>query len=237
MIPLLAPASPFPPVETALDDPNGLLAAGGGLGVARLVDAYSRGIYPWFNAGDPVLWWSPDPRMVLPVRDIVISRSLRKRLRKSDYQVTADRAFAAVLDGCAAPRTDDRGTWIVPSMRRAYIRLFEAGFAHSIEVWMDEELVGGLYGVAIGRMFFGESMFSRRTDASKIALARLAAQMDRWGMPLIDCQMSTAHLASLGARDVPRREFTRLIAPLVREPGIQGTWGHEISDRRLQIDD
>lgn len=224
MIPLLGPSDPFPPVENALDEPNGLLAAGGGLTLERLVAAYARGIFPWFNAGDPVLWWSPDPRMVLFVREIAISRSLRKRLRKRDYRVTADQAFGAVLSSCAAPRADDLGTWIVPSMRRAYLRLFEAGIAHSVEVWMDEQLVGGLYGVALGRMFFGESMFSRRTDASKIALAYAAAQLDRWGFPLIDCQMSTSHLASLGARDLARQEFTRRIEPLVRQPSMPGPW-------------
>lgn len=224
MIPFLRPSDPFPPIEEALDEPNGLLAAGGGLSVARLVAAYARGIFPWFNAGDPVLWWSPDPRMVLFVRELAVSRSLRKRLRKADYRVTTDTAFREVLKACAAPRAGDRGTWIVPSMKRAYERLFAAGVAHSFEVWMDEALVGGLYGVALGRVFFGESMFSRRTDASKIALVYAAAQLDRWKFPLIDCQMSTAHLASLGARDLPRQEFTRAIAPLVREPSIPGPW-------------
>lgn len=227
MIPLLGSADPFPPVESALDDPNGLLAAGGGLGVERLVAAYSRGIFPWFNAGDPVLWWTPDPRMVLFVREMKIARSLRKRLRKRDYTVTADRAFKDVLGGCAAPRSGDRGTWIVASMRRAYVQLFAAGFAHSVEVWHDDALVGGLYGVAIGRMFFGESMFSRQTDASKIALAYAAAQLDRWGFVLIDCQMSTAHLASLGARDIPRHEFTRAIEPLVQETPVPAPWAFD----------
>lgn len=238
MIPLLGPSDPFPPVENALDEPNGLLAAGGSLSVERLVSAYARGIFPWFNAGDPVLWWSPDPRMVLFTGDMIISRSLRKRLRKRDYQVTADRAFAAVMQGCAARRADDEGTWIVPAMQRAYLRLFEAGIAHSIEVWMEGQLAGGLYGVAIGHMFFGESMFSRRSDASKIALAYTAAQLHRWGFPLIDCQMSTAHLASLGAHDLPRQEFTRMIAPLVRQPAPAKPWTmEELPILGLQIAD
>ncbi len=224
MIPVLGPSDAFPPVEHALVDPDGLLAAGGGLSVERLVDAYAHGIFPWFNAGDPVLWWSPDPRMVLFERDLHISRSLERRLRKRDYRVTMDRSFGQVMRGCAAPRPHERGTWIVPAMMRAYERLHEAGVAHSIEVWIDEELAGGLYGVALGRMFFGESMFTRRTDASKIALVHLLTQLARWEFPLMDCQMSTSHLASLGARDIPRHEFTRIIAPLVVKPSVPGPW-------------
>lgn len=243
MIPLLGPSDPFPPIERALTDPNGLLAAGGTLTIPRLVDAYQRGIFPWFSAGDPVLWWSPDPRMVLFVDELRVSRSLAKRLRRGGYEVTADRAFSAVLRACAAPRpqmartartpqmtqraqtsTADAGTWLVPQMMRAYERLHEAGVAHSIEVWMDGELAGGLYGVALGRMFFGESMFTRRTDASKIALVRLAGQLAQWGFPMVDCQMSTEHLASLGARDIPRRTFARLIAPLVAFEGVSAPW-------------
>lgn len=224
MIPLLGPADPFPPLDHALTDPNGLLAAGATLAVPRLVDAYRRGIFPWFSAGDPVLWWSPDPRMVLFVDEFRVSRSLAKRMRRGGFEVTADRAFADVLRACAAPRGSDPGTWLVPQMMRAYERLHQAGLAHSIEVWMDGELAGGLYGVALGRMFFGESMFTRRTDASKIALASLAAQLARWDFPLIDCQMSTAHLASLGAREIPRRTFARLIAPLVAREDVPAPW-------------
>jgi leucyl/phenylalanyl-tRNA--protein transferase len=224
MIPLLGPTDPFPPIERALDDPNGLLAAGGGLSVPRLVAAYARGIFPWFSAGDPVLWWCPDPRMVLAVNDIHISRSLRRRLRKADYEVTADRAFSDVLRACAAPRDDEPGTWLVPSMMRAYERLHHLGLAHSIEVWMEGTLVGGLYGVSLGRMFFGESMFTRRTDASKIALVHLAAQLEQWGFPLIDCQMRTSHLVSMGATEMSRRQFTKLVDRLVQEPGAQGIW-------------
>ena len=224
MIPLLGPFDPFPPTDRALDEPNGLLAAGGGLSSARLLDAYSRGIFPWFSDGDPVLWWSPDPRMVLETGDMHLSRSLRRRLRKRDYQVTMDRAFHEVLRHCASPREDQAGTWLLPPMIRAYARLHDSGYAHSVEVWMGDEIAGGLYGVAVGRMFFGESMFSRRSDGSKIALAHLVAQLSRWSFPVIDCQMRTSHLASLGAFDMPRRQFQRLIDRLVKEPAPRGAW-------------
>jgi leucyl/phenylalanyl-tRNA--protein transferase len=224
MIPLLGPTDPFPAVDRALADPNGLLAAGGGLGVARLVDAYSKGIFPWFSEGDPVLWWSPDPRMVLETRAMHISRSLERRLRKPDYQVTLDQAFGDVLQECAAPRSDQPGTWLVPQMIRAYQRLHNVGLAHSVEVWIGSELAGGLYGVGIGRMFFGESMFSRQSDGSKIALAYLNAQLARWRFPLIDCQMETAHLASLGARAIPRRQFVDAVTQLVKEAAPVGPW-------------
>ena len=218
MIPFLGPTDPFPPVEQALTHPDGLLAAGGTLTMKRLVDAYSRGIFPWFNDGDPVLWWSPDPRTVLVPSRMHISHSLKKRLKKNRFIITIDAAFARVLDGCAAPREEDSGTWLTGQMRRAYTSLHIAGLAHSIEVWMDGELAGGVYGVAIGRMFFGESMFSRRTDASKIAMARLAAQLNRWQFPLIDCQLETDHLMSLGAEPMPRTEFVRDVQRLVQQP-------------------
>jgi leucyl/phenylalanyl-tRNA--protein transferase len=219
MIPLLGPTDALPRVDRALDEPNGLLAAGGGLGVARLIEAYSHGIFPWFGEGDPVLWWCPDPRMVLESGQMRISRSLNRRLRKRDFTVTMDRAFAQVLEGCAAPRGDQPGTWLMPQMMRAYQRLHEHGLAHSVEVWMGGALAGGLYGVALGRMFFGESMFSRQTDGSKIALAYLSAQLARWQLPLIDCQMQTTHLVSLGAREMPRREFVKRVESLVKDTG------------------
>ncbi len=217
MIPFLGPTDPFPPVEQALEHPDGLLAAGGTLSMKRLVDAYSRGIFPWFNDGDPVLWWSPDPRAVLVPSRLHVSHSLRKKLKKDAFHVTIDAAYSRVLDGCAAPRADDSGTWLTAQMRRAYTSLHVAGLAHSIEVWMDGELAGGIYGVAIGRMFFGESMFSRRTDASKIAMARLAAQLDRWDFPMIDCQLETEHLLSLGAEGIPRRQFVHDVERLVTQ--------------------
>jgi leucyl/phenylalanyl-tRNA--protein transferase len=224
MIPLLGPGDEFPPVDAALDDPNGLLAAGGGLSVSRLIDAYARGIFPWFNEGDPVLWWCPDPRMVLPTGAVHISRSLRRRLRRGDYEVSMDRAFGDVLGACAEPRRETTGTWLVPAMKRAYQRLHEAGAAHSVEIWMGGELAGGLYGVALGRMFFGESMFTRRTDASKMAIALLAAQLARWEFPMIDCQMRTEHLASLGAIEIPRVDFVHRVSELVRMSSIRAPW-------------
>lgn len=224
MIARLGPADPFPPVDRALAEPNGLLAVGATLSVPRLLDAYTRGIFPWFSEGDPILWWCPDPRMVLPTGSVHVSRSLARRLRRADYRATLDRAFPDVLRMCAAPRRDDNGTWLLPSMIRAYERLHDAGVAHSIEIWMDGELAGGLYGVALGRMFYGESMFSRRTDASKMAVVLLTRQLARWDFPLLDCQMHTGHLASLGAVDMPRRDFVAAIAPLVARPPVPAPW-------------
>src|SRR3954451_24924801 len=193
MIPWLRGDTPFPPVSKALRSPNGLLCAGGELTPKRLVEAYSHGIFSWFSEGDPILWWSPDPRMVLFPPELHVAKSLSRRMKKPDYRVTADAAFGDVIRGCAAPREDEPGTWINRRMITAYERLHDAGFAHSIETWMDGELAGGLYGVAIGRAFFGESMFARRTDASKIALVYLVRQLARWGFGLIDCQMKTEH--------------------------------------------
>jgi len=214
----------FPPVETALADPNGLLAMGGDLSLARLLDAYRHGIFPWFNAGEPILWWCPDPRMVLAPDEVRITRSLAKRLRHGDFELRVDTAFVDVMRGCAAPRGDDGGTWISPVMVAAYSRLFEAGYAHSVETWRDGQLVGGLYGVAIGRMFYGESMFSRETDASKVALVRLAQQLQRWEFGLIDCQMETPHLARMGGRTMPRAAFTARLTELVNLPHRSGPW-------------
>ena len=224
MIPLLGRTDPFPPVDDALDEPNGLLAAGGGLGVHRLIEAYARGIFPWFSDGDPVLWWCPDPRMVLATDAVHVSRSLERRLKKGGFEITFDRAFSRVLAECAAPRRHESGTWLVPAMRKAYERLFDAGAAHSIEVWIDGALAGGLYGVSLGRMFFGESMFTRQTDGSKIAIVVLARHLRAWGVPLIDCQMRTEHLATMGAREVPRRWFVATVADLVRQPPPATPW-------------
>ncbi len=217
-------ASYFPPVETALADPNGLLAMGGDLSPARLLDAYRHGIFPWFNPGEPILWWSPDPRMVLVPGEVRVTRSLAKRLRNAGFELRVDSAFAEVMRACGAPREGAAGTWISPAMIAAYTRLFDAGYAHSIETWRNGRLVGGLYGVAIGRMFYGESMFSREPDASKVALVRLARQLQQWGFGLIDCQMETAHLASMGARALPRAEFTARLAELVNLPHLSGPW-------------
>lgn len=223
-IPWLEPADPFPPLDRALTEPNGLLAAGRSLSVATLVEAYGRGIFPWFNDGEPVLWWSPDPRMVLFPVELHVSRSLQRRLRNGEYAITADTAFRRVLEGCAAPRDAHGGTWISGRMIAAYERLHLAGFAHSVEAWADGELAGGLYGVAIGRVFFGESMFARRTDASKVAFVHLVRQLEAWGFGLIDCQMRTEHLARFGAREIPRAEFQRRVAALVEQPPVLGPW-------------
>lgn len=224
MIPWLGPLDPFPPVTTALRDPNGLLAAGADLSPARLLDAYARGIFPWAGDAEPLLWWSPDPRMVLWLPELHVSRSLGRVLRSGRYRVTLDTAFAEVMAGCAAPRPDQDGTWITPWMAEAYGRLAALGHAHSVEVWAGGELAGGLYGVALGCMFFGESMFSRHADASKVALATLVRQLGRWGFELVDCQMSTAHLASLGAREIAREEFLGHVERLVQQPGVPAPW-------------
>ncbi|HEX7086581.1 MAG TPA: leucyl/phenylalanyl-tRNA--protein transferase [Vicinamibacterales bacterium] len=227
MIPWLDEHDPLPPVERALRRPNGLLAAGGGLSVARLVDAYSRGCFPWFSEGEPVLWWSPDPRMVLFPHELHVPRSLARRMRRGGYEMRADTAFADVVAGCAEPRDGEPGTWITIEIREAYQALHEAGYAHSIETWIDGRLAGGLYGVAIGRAFFGESMFTRVPDASKIALVHLVRHLEREGFGIIDCQMRTAHLARFGAREIPRREFLAHVTRLVgnREPSGRWTLG------------
>jgi len=224
MIPWLGERDPFPPVDSALVEPNGLLAAGGDLSPRRLLDAYAHGIFPWFNAEDPILWWSPDPRMVLFPAELHVSRSLRRVLRSGAFTVTLDRAFDDVMRGCAEPRADQDGTWITAEMLDAYGRLARLGHAHSVEVWAGDELAGGLYGVSIGRAFFGESMFSRRSNASKVALAALAAQLARWRFTVLDCQMSTPHLASLGAREVPRAQFVRLVADGGAQPPVPSPW-------------
>ena len=225
MIPLLRDNTPFPPLTAALRAPNGLLAAGASLTPARLLDAYRRGIFPWFSCGEPILWWSPDPRMVLFPDEFIISRTLRKTLRNKIFEVRADTAFEEVMRACAStPRPGQDGTWIHEDMIAACTALHRMGHAHSVESWQDGELVGGLYGIAIGRMFYGESMFSRRTDASKVALAHLAGQLRRWNFGMIDCQMNTPHLASLGAREIPREEFIGKLQELVNYPDIGPQW-------------
>ena len=224
MIPWLEHDAPFPPIQSALKHPNGLLAAGGDLSSARLLEAYRRGIFPWFSEGDPILWWSQDPRMILFPAELKISRSLGKTLRNRSYEAHFDSAFDEVMAGCAAPRKGEPGTWIGGGMLEAYRDLHRLGYAHSVETWIDGELAGGLYGVAIGRVFFGESMFSRVRDASKIALAALVAHLKSAGFGLIDCQMRTPHLETLGAREIPRRRFSRLLEELIHYPGSPGTW-------------
>jgi leucyl/phenylalanyl-tRNA--protein transferase len=224
MIPWLRPGDRFPPVERALDEPNGLLAAGADLSLPRLIEAYENGIFPWYSDGQPLLWWSPDPRMVLFPGELKVPRSLRKRLARRDYEVTADTAFEDVIRGCAEPRRGHDGTWITEEMISAYVRLHRAGHAHSVETWIGGRLAGGLYGVALGHMYYGESMFTRVPDASKIALVHLVRQLERSGFGMIDCQMATAHLARFGAREIPRARFTRKLRELVNYPRTARTW-------------
>jgi leucyl/phenylalanyl-tRNA--protein transferase len=228
--------TPFPSVERALKHPNGLLAAGGDLSAGRLLAAYRSGIFPWFSEGDPLLWWSPDPRMVLHTDELKISRSLAKSIRNRGYIVRIDTAFGEVLKGCAGPRREQPGTWLGPEMRAAYGRLHELGYAHSFETWLNGALVGGLYGMAIGRMFYGESMFSRATDASKVALAALVAELRARAFPLIDCQMNTHHLASLGAREIKRSDFLRAVTALVNYNEPPGPW-HFSSRNTTRLDE
>lgn len=224
MIPWLEQHDPFPPVTTALREPDGLLAAGADLSQARLIDAYSKGIFPWFSEGQPLLWWSPDPRMVLFPPEFRISRSLARRLRRCDYEIRTDTCFEAVMRACAAPRAGQDGTWITADMIAAYSALNRRGIAHSVETWIGGELAGGLYGIALGRMFYGESMFARAADASKLALAHLVRQLQRLDFGMIDCQMKTAHLASFGAREIPRSEFMLKLQELVNYPVQSGEW-------------
>jgi leucyl/phenylalanyl-tRNA--protein transferase len=201
----------FPPLEQALDEPSGLLAAGGDLSSARLLAAYQRGIFPWYSAGQPVLWWSPDPRAVLFPNEFRCSKSLAKTIRNRGFETVIDRNFAAVIDGCAAPRDASPGTWITTEMREAYLELHRHGYAHSVETYLDGQLVGGLYGVRLGGVFFGESMFSRETDASKVALARLVDACIREGIAVIDCQLASRHLGTLGSRSISRIQFQALL--------------------------
>ena len=224
MIPWLDSGDPFPEVERALAEPNGLLAAGADLSLPRLLEAYRNGIFPWFSHDQPILWWSPDPRMVLFPAELKVSRSLARTLRSTRFEVRADTAFDAVIEGCRQPRRGESGTWITEEMAEAYGTMHRTGFAHSVETWLDGKLVGGLYGVALGRAFFGESMFARVSDASKVALVALARQLQHWGFGVIDCQMNTAHLASFGAREIPRAEFTRRLRELVHYAPVPVPW-------------
>lgn len=224
MIPWLKSPHDFPPTTAALHEPNGLLAAGGALSPDWLLSAYSQGIFPWYSEGDPILWWSPSPRMVVLPGQQRITRSLRKTLRARRFEVRCDTAFSRVIEACAGPRHNADGTWIVPAIQQAYLRLHQLGWAHSIETWQNGELVGGLYGVAIGRAFFGESMFHHQTDASKVAFAHLLHVLERENYAILDCQMSTSHLASLGAREVDRREFVAGLQTWTRERVQPGQW-------------
>lgn len=224
MIPWLHGDTPFPPVSRALKSPNGLLCAGADLSPGRILDAYRHGIFPWFSEGDPILWWSPDPRMVLFPAELKVSRSLRKSVDRGAFETRVDTAFREVIEACAAPRNGRAGTWIVPEMVEAYVRLHELGFAHSVESWRDGELAGGLYGLALGQVFFGESMFARATDASKVALVKLAERLVAADFRVIDCQQATTHLASLGAREIPRKTFAQLLQESIQYPPTGERW-------------
>ncbi|WP_455380603.1 leucyl/phenylalanyl-tRNA--protein transferase [Acidihalobacter prosperus] len=228
------PDTPFPSPERALSEPNGLLALGGDLSPTRLINAYQQGIFPWYETGQPILWWSPDPRAVLFLNEFKLHRSLRKRIRQTNYQITFDQNFQAVINTCAAPRRHTNETWITPEMQAAYTQLHQLGYAHSVEVWnRSGRLIGGLYGVALGRVFFGESMFSLERDTSKIALATLSCHLQSWGFPLIDCQQDTQHMSMLGARTIKRTDFISLLeVNCLRQPQMQN-W---IMNPSLQID-
>jgi len=213
----------FPPPDYA--DPSGLLAVGGDLTCERLLEAYRLGIFPWYSDDQPILWWSPDPRLVLRLDEFNVSRSLRKTLKKGVFKVTFDRAFEEVIRGCAsAPRQGQRGTWITKEMQEAYIELHGLGFAHSVETWWGDDLAGGLYGISLGKAFFGESMFHRRTDASKVALAVLVEKLQAWNFHFIDAQMTTEHLLRLGAAEMPRRIFLKRLQSALRHPTKRGKW-------------
>jgi len=222
------PPGVFPDPEHALADPNGLLAFGGDLSPQRLVAAYARGVFPWYSEGDPLLWWSPDPRCVFATDGVHVSHSLAKFLRHCDWQWSMDRAFDDVMRACAAPRADRGGTWITTDMQIAYGNLHVLGHAHSLEMWEDDELIGGLYGVSVGRMFSAESMFSRRTNASKVSLLSLAHALRERGFPWIDAQVQNPHLVRMGARMLPRRRFLRELAQLSVQPEVRD-WPRKLS--------
>ncbi|NOT84873.1 MAG: leucyl/phenylalanyl-tRNA--protein transferase [Methylococcaceae bacterium] len=218
------PDQAFPAVHKALTDPQGLLAIGGCLSPPRLLNAYRKGIFPWFNPDEPILWWSPNPRLVLLPEQLHISRSLNKTLNKNDFQLTFNHCFTDVMRACAEPRTDNAGTWISADMLQAYQQLHRMGIAHSVEAWYQQRLVGGLYGVAIGQVFFGESMFHSVTDASKVVLVHLVQHLKAWNYQLIDCQVHTPHLSSLGAQNLERQKFIALLNQYCDQPPHPTAW-------------
>jgi len=218
------PDAPFPDINLAEKEPNGLLALGGDLSPKRLINAYRHGVFPWYSDDQPILWWSPDPRTVLLPKQFKVSRSLQKTLRNKDFTVSFDRHFDRIVQSCASPRDDGNGTWITAEMEAAYMQLHEQQIAHSVEVWFDGKLVGGLYGVAIGRVFFGESMFSKISDASKVGFVHLTSHLIRWGYQLIDCQVYSSHLSSLGAQEISRNNFSDYLKQWCNEPSLEETW-------------
>ena len=225
ILPWLDETPRFPPVEQALDEPNGLLAMGGDLSPPTLLAAYRQGIFPWYESGQPILWWSPDPRLVLYPDRLHIARSLRKVLRRGRYRISFDKDFAGVIHACATtPRPGQKGTWITAEMAAAYLQLHRLGYAHSVEAWQGDQLVGGLYGVALGGAFFGESMFARAPDASKTAFATLVRHLEIWGYSLIDCQVTTPHLLRFGAEEIPRQRFLAQLSEALQRPGRSSPW-------------
>jgi leucyl/phenylalanyl-tRNA--protein transferase len=227
MVPWLDPnddLSPFPSLDTALEEPNGLLAAGGSLSSKRLLKAYREGIFPWFEGDQPILWWSPDPRMVVRPEELHVSKSLKKTIKRQTYNCSIDTAFSDVILACSKPRDDQLGTWITDSMILAYEKLHQLGHAHSVEVWHEGELVGGLYGIAIGKVFFGESMFSLRENSSKVGFAYLCDQLNQWGYQLIDCQVESAHLVSLGCYTIPRDIFAKKLKTFCYQTVNKQAW-------------
>jgi leucyl/phenylalanyl-tRNA--protein transferase len=232
-LPLLDPATPerFPDPRSALPEPNGLLAFGGDLSPGRLLAAYGQGIFPWFGEDEPILWWSPDPRCVFRTEVLRINRSLRRQLRGKSWRVSVDRAFEAVIHACAAPRDGHAGTWILPEMIEAYTQLHRLGHAHSVEVWDGTRLVGGVYGVAVGQLFCGESMFSAESGGSRLALVMLAGLLQQWGWPLIDAQVANEHTLGLGAEEISRERFLHEVARLSILPGRVGNW----TDAEVQL--
>lgn len=222
----------LPPPSAALSDPNGLLAAGGALKPDWLLASYENGIFPWYEEGQPILWWCPDPRCVLRPRELKVSRSLKRTINRNVFEVSADRAFGEVVEACAAPRDYTDSTWITADMAKAYTRLHELGWAHSFEAWEDGELAGGLYGISIGRVFFGESMFAKRTDASKVAFTHAVRFLAERGVELIDCQIRSAHLVRLGASDMPREDFLAHLQAHCRPRGVPGSWADEFESFR-----
>jgi leucyl/phenylalanyl-tRNA--protein transferase len=224
----------FPPPHLATEE--GLLAVGGDLSAKRLLLAYRMGIFPWYSDDEPILWWSPDPRLVLYPHEFRISRSLRKTIRQGLFQVTLDRSFHRVITECARVRTENgERTWIVAEMMRAYCGLHDSGFAHSVETWQNGRLVGGLYGVSLGKCFFGESMFARVSNASKVALVALVQFLTQLSFAMVDCQVATLHLMSFGAREIPRDEYLRQLAQCLKSPTLRGSWSLNVPDRHLDI--
>ena len=223
----------LPPVELALEEPNGLLAQGGDLSVETLLDAYQHGVFPWYSDDQPLLWWSPDPRAVLRPNEIHISRSMRRFLRHCSWEISFDRDFTAVIDACAAPRDGHPGTWITPEMKAAYGALHARGHAHSVECWNGNHLVGGAYGVAIGQVFFAESMFSCETNGSKAALVALCERLSAWGYQLLDCQIPNSHLESLGVQMLSRADFRALLATACHQAATQDAWENRAGSKSV----